>query len=106
MVAGRDPVVRELGRRHRHAADLTASLELLAERCVEAIALAVEELALGDLGRGAHVAEGVPAELRRPAPGIDEHAMGQRGSQRIADRRHRRVEDRPRAAPRRPAGLR
>ena len=43
-VACRDPVVRELAGRDRHAADLAASLELGPERCVEPLALAVEQL--------------------------------------------------------------
>ena len=74
-VARRDPVVRELRRRDGDPADLPAPLQFATERGMQAVALAVEQFAVGDLGQQ-RVAEGVPAQTvdvagscRRGSPG-------------------------------------
>ena len=65
-VTRRDPVVRELGRGDRHAADLATPFQFATERRVQAVALAVQQLVVGHLGQEG-VAEGIAAQpARRP----------------------------------------
>ena len=80
-VTGRVPMVGQLGRCDRHPADLAASFQLAAERRVEPIAFALEQLAVGDLGEQGMV-ERIPAAHRS---GGHQHAVDDGRPQGIGD---------------------
>jgi hypothetical protein len=86
-------VERELGRRHGHAPDLATPLQLAAERGMQTISLAVEQLVVGDLGEK-RVPEDVAARSVVEAVGVDEDALGDRRPQCIGDSLRRHPEDR------------
>jgi hypothetical protein len=90
-VARRDPVIRELGRRDRDVTDLPAPLQFAPERRMEAFALAVEQVAGGDLGHE-RVPEGIATEAITLPSRVDEDPLVDRRSKRVGDRLFRHVE--------------
>ncbi len=84
-IAGGDPVVRQLRRRDRHPADLPTTLQLAAECRVQTIALAVEQLVVGDLSQEC-VSERVPAQALVPPTRLDQDPQADRRAEGIRDR--------------------